>query len=93
MLEGHPKSTKSGKPKKLPHYSMRPEFQGVSYSRRYEIFCERLVRERLYDAACFIMSNAEGGLKGEYLEPNQELSFANFAASLSARAGAFAKIR
>lgn len=92
MLEDHPNSTKSGKVKKLLHYPMRPEFQGVSYARRYEIFCERLVRDRLYDAACFIMSSAKGGLKGEYLEPSQELSFANFATALSARAAAFAKL-
>jgi hypothetical protein len=91
MLEDHPKSTASSKPKRLPHYPMRPEFEGVSYARRYEIFCERLVRERLYDAACFIMSSSSEGLKGEYSEPSEELSFVNFAASLSARANAFGK--
>ena len=24
---------------------------------RYRIFCERLLRERLYDAACFLLSD------------------------------------
>lgn len=93
MLEDHPKSTQNGRPKKLPHYPMRQEFQGISYARRYEIFCERLVRERLYDAACFIMSSADGGLNGDYSEPSQELSFANFATALEARARAFAKTK
>jgi hypothetical protein len=92
MLQDHSKSTRPSKPKKLRHYPIRLEFQGISYARRYEIFCERLVRERLYDAACFIMSSAMGRLKGEYSEPNQELSFQNFAATLGARAAAFAKI-
>ena len=92
MLEDHPKSTATSRPKKLPHYPTRKEFNGVSYARRYEIFCERLVRERLYDAACFIMSSADGGIKGDYSEPSQELSFANFAAILGARATAFAKL-
>jgi hypothetical protein len=91
MLEQHPKSTTPGKSKKLPHYPMRREFQSVSYARRYEIFCERLVRERLYDAACFIMSSASEGLKGRYTEPNTEIGFRNFAASLTARAAAFSK--
>ena len=93
MLEDHPKSTSNGRPKQLPHFPMRKEFQGVSYALRYEIFCERLVRERLYDAACFIMSSADGGAKGEYSEPSQELSFANFAVALGARAAAFAKLQ
>jgi hypothetical protein len=93
MLEHHPSSIRPQKPRKLPHYPMRPEFQGISYAKRYEIFCERLVRERLYDATCFLMSSQHSGLAGEYIEPNQELSFRNFAVSLSARASAFTKLR
>lgn len=93
MLEDHPKSIRACKPKKLPHYSIRKEFQGASYQRRYEIFCERLVRERLYDAACFLTSSAKAGRNGKYSEPIEELGIRNFAASLSARAGAFAKLR
>lgn len=92
MLEDDPKSTRPTARKTLAHFPMRPEFQEISYANRYEIFCERLVRERLYDSACFFLSNAEGGLKGEYLEPNIELGFKNFAVSLAARANAFSKI-
>lgn len=39
-----------------PHFEVFPEFKHTSYAKRYELFCERLVRERLYDAACFLMS-------------------------------------
>jgi hypothetical protein len=39
------------------------------------------------------MSSREEGLKGKYSEPSAELSFRNFAVSLSARAAAFAKIK
>lgn len=92
MLEDHPNSTRASLPKQLPHYPVREEFRCVSYAERYEIFCERLVRERLYDAACFIMSSVDTGLKGEYSEPNQELNFANFATALGARAMAYAKL-
>jgi hypothetical protein len=93
MLEHHPNALRAAKPKKLAHYPMRSEFQGISYAKRYEIFCERLVRERLYDATCFLMSSQHGGLEGEYLEPNEELSFRNFAASLAGRAEAFTRLR
>lgn len=93
MLEDAPASTRKGIAKKLPFYPMRPEFQAISYAERYIIFCERLVRERLYDATCFLMSSATEGIEGKYTEPRTELSFKNFAASLSARAAAFVKIK
>jgi hypothetical protein len=93
MLEDAAVSTRATRHKKLPHYPMRDEFQGVSYAQRYEIFCERLVRERLYDATCFLMSSAKDGADGIYTEPSVELSFRNFAASLSARAAAFVKMK
>lgn len=93
MLEDAPVSTRPSKPKQLPHYPLRPEFLGVSYAQRYQIFCERLVRERLYDATCFLMSSAKDGPNGTYTEPSAELSFRNFAASLSARAAAFVKMK
>ncbi|MDD5234430.1 MAG: PaeR7I family type II restriction endonuclease, partial [Syntrophales bacterium] len=76
-----------------PHFEVFPEFKNTSYAKRYELFCERLVRERLYDAACFLMSNASIGLKGGYFEPNEELNFKSFASSLLAHAIAFAKMR
>lgn len=93
MLEEAPGSTRPGRLQVPKHFPLRPEFNGVSYAQRYILFCERLVRERLYDATTFLMSNKEDGLKGEYSEPSLELSFQNFAISLSARASAFAKIK
>ncbi len=70
---------------------MFPEFKDASYATRYEILLTKLVRERLYDAACFLMSNATDGPKGAYREPAPELSFKNFIASLLAKAIAVAK--
>jgi restriction endonuclease XhoI-like protein len=93
MLEDHPVSVRPGHSATPSHYPLRKEFQGVSYAQRYVLFCERLVRERLYDASCFLMSSATGGLKGQYSEPSAELAFRNFAASLSARASAFVQIK
>lgn len=74
-----------------PHFKVFPEFKDASYAKRYEILLTKLVRERLYDAACFLMSNATDGPKGIYREPAAELNFQNFVASLMAKAIAVAK--
>ena len=92
LLEETPKSTSPVRVDE-PHFEVFPEFKETSYARRYELFCERLMRERLYDATCLILSDKTGGLKGRFTEPNPEFSFANFATSLSAHASAYAKMR
>lgn len=76
-----------------PHFSVFEEFRGASYAKRYEILLTRLIRERLYDSACFLMSDATGGLKGRYSEPSPELSFEKFVASLIGHALALTKLR
>jgi len=76
-----------------PHFKVLEVFRKTSYTDRYRIFCERLVLERLYDAACFITSNQDGAALGDYSEPSPDLSFRNFATSLMGRASAFAKMR
>jgi hypothetical protein len=92
LLEDEPRSTAPVKVAE-PHFSVREEFRGASYARRYELFCLKIVRERLYDAACFLMSDKLNGLKGRFNEPSIELNFANFVASLTGRAIAFSKLR
>jgi hypothetical protein len=74
-----------------PHFKVFPEFKNASYARRYGILLTKLVRERLYDSACFLMSNSTGGIKGRYKEPAPELCFQNFVESLLAKAIAVAK--
>jgi len=76
-----------------PHFEVFKEFKEASYAKRYELFCERLVRERLYDATCLLLSDRDGGIGGAYSEPNREIGFRNFAASLSANAIAYSKMR
>jgi len=85
MLEDCPASTKPVRSWE-PFFSVFPEFKGASYKQRYEILLTKLVRERLYDAACFILSNSKTGPQGVYQEPSVELCFHNFAATLVARA-------
>ena len=89
LLENHPKSTNPVRVLE-PHYAVFKEFKDSSYAKRYEIFCERIMRERLYDASCFIMSDKTNGIKGKFSVPNEELSFEKFATSLIAKATTFA---
>lgn len=90
LLEDAPGSTSPIRARE-PHFRVFPEFAAASYAKRYEILLTKLVRERLYDAACFLMSDAVNGKNGSYREPAAELSFANFVASLLAKAIAAAK--
>jgi hypothetical protein len=92
LLEEAPGSTRPVKARE-PHFKVFPEFKDASYGRRYEILLTKLVRERLYDSACFLLSNAKNGRNGYYREPAPELGFDHFIASLLARAIAVAKTR
>jgi len=76
-----------------PHFKVFPEFRNASYAKRYEILLMKLVRERLYDSACFLLSDSRGGRKGNYKEPHAELNFEKFMASLLARAISIAKTK
>jgi hypothetical protein len=76
-----------------PHFKVFPEFENASYAKRYEILLTKLVRERLYDSACLLLSDAKGGTKGNYKEPAAELVFENFMASLWARAISIARTK
>jgi hypothetical protein len=76
---------------KEPHFKVFQEFRNASYAKRYELMLTKLVRSRLYDAGCFLMSSREAGVEGIYSEPNAELSFRTFVTSLLGRAMAVAQ--
>jgi hypothetical protein len=54
----------------------------TSYQDRFGIFCERLVAEQLYDAACYVTSSAENP---EPIELVESLDWRHFAAAINAR--------
>jgi hypothetical protein len=74
-----------------PHFNVFPEFIGASYAKRYEILLTKLLRNRLYDGVCLLLTTADGGRKGRFSTPCPELSFNTFAAGLTAQAIAYAK--
>ena len=90
LLEEAPGSVSAVRSRE-PHFNVFPEFKDASYAMRYEILLTKFVRERLYDGACLLMSNATEGRKGQYKEPAPELSFRNFIEPLLAKAIATAK--
>jgi hypothetical protein len=92
LLEDAPESTRPVKAQE-PHFKVFPEFKNASYAKRYEILLTKLVRERLYDSACFLLSDAKNGPRGKYKEPASELNFEKFMASLLARAISVAKTK
>lgn len=68
-----------------PHFPVLPEFSGASYARRYELLCRKLVLERKYDAACFLLSDrAKADDRPNYVEPAPDLAADRFVASLLA---------
>ncbi len=64
-----------------PLFRVLPEFAGAGYAQRYELALTRLLRERLYDGTCFLMSQRPP-LTTTPVEPNIELSYRRFMTSL-----------
>ncbi|MEW6584366.1 MAG: PaeR7I family type II restriction endonuclease [Nitrospirota bacterium] len=76
---------------KEPHFEVFKEFKDASYAKRYELFCRKLMRERLYNCSAFLMSTRTEGLNGIYAEPAEDLTFELYTRSLIAHVSAFRK--
>lgn len=76
-----------------PHFPVLPEFAGASYLRRYELLCERLVREQLYTAAAVIASPRSDGGEGRWTELSPATGLRTFFSALAGHVAAFAAQR
>jgi hypothetical protein len=82
LLEDCPKSTTPVRVDE-PHFSVFEEFRGASYAQRYQALCERLVAERLYSAAAFLMSSqADADSRPNYTEPSSIIGSHRFCETL-----------
>lgn len=72
-----------------PHFKVFKEFKGASYCKRYELLLRKLVREKLYDAAAFLIATSEGGPRGDYAEPASDLTMRKFLAGLGGHVSAY----
>lgn len=82
VFEQAPGSTTPVRDQGKPLYRTDRAFDNSSYTTRYQLLFQRLVRERLYDAACLISS-----VKGEGIhnEPVPEVSTRNLTAAIAGR--------
>lgn len=61
-----------------PHFKALPEFKTATYTDRMQILCRKLVAERQYSAAAFILTS-----KADlYQQPDPEIGFLNFVKAL-----------
>lgn len=71
-----------------PHFPIFKDFQGASYSERYNILCRKLIQERLYSAASIIVSPRTAAKSGEYLDLGESTSLRNLVASFAGHVAA-----
>ncbi len=79
LLEDCPKVSKAVRNKE-PYFKVDPVFNNASYRKRYELLCQRLVSERIYNAACLVM--ATNSSSTVVTQPAEDLSFHRFVAAL-----------
>lgn len=70
-----------------PHFKVFPEFVGASYAMRYELLLRRLVRERFYTKAAFLLSTHDEGKRGIFTEPAEDLRIQDLFAGLAGHVG------
>ena len=82
VIEAASGSTTAVRDQGTPLYRTDPAFDYSSYTDRYRLLFERLVRERLYDAACLLSTRRGEGISGE---PTPEVSTQNLTAAIAGR--------
>lgn len=82
VMEETAGSTTAVRDQGMPLYRTDPAFDYSSYTARYRLLFERLVRERLYDAACLVSTRKGEGIS---TEPHEEVSTGNLTAAIAGR--------
>lgn len=73
---------------KSVHFPVFKEFQGASYLKRYDILCQRLVKEQLYTSASIIGTPRNAGTTGSYVELSPMTGLREFVTSFAAHIAA-----
>ena len=66
-----------------PHFPVFPEFRGASYLQRYDVLCQRLMKEQLYSCATVLASPRTASKGGEFSELSTMTGLRSFVASLA----------
>ncbi len=70
------------------HFPVFSEFQGASYLQRYNLLCQRLMKERLYSAAAVIASPRNSAEDGAYSEIDSMTGLLTYVTELAGRIAA-----
>ncbi len=68
---------------KSPHFPVFQDFIGASYLQRYDILCQKLVREQLYSSTAVIATPRTAASDGEYVELSPMTGLRSFVASFA----------
>lgn len=66
-----------------PHFKVFPEFKDASYLQRYDLLCQRLVKESLYSAAALVATPSTAAESGEYTELSELSGLDTFVTALA----------
>lgn len=68
---------------KSPHFPVMPDFVGASYLKRYDLLCQKLVKEQLYTAASVIATPRTALRSGAYSDMSGMTGLRSFVASFA----------
>jgi restriction endonuclease XhoI-like protein len=66
-----------------PHFPVFEEFKGASYLQRYDLLCQKMIKEQLYTNASIIASPKSAVKSGKYSELSEMTGVKTFVASLA----------
>lgn len=82
LVEDGPKS-RSGVRAVSPHYEVFKEFQGASYLDRYDLLCQKLMKEKLYTTASLMASPRDASDSGKFCSISDMTGLKTFVTSLA----------
>lgn len=88
MVEDAEKSRRPGKRESSKHFPIFPEFKNVSYLGRYDILCQKLVKENLYTAACTLASPRAAAMDGAFCDMSDMTSLKSFVTAFAGHVAA-----
>jgi hypothetical protein len=87
LVEDAPRSRSSVRDAS-PHFPVFDEFKKASYIQRYDLLCQRLVKEQLYTSAALITSERSAVATGNYSEESAMTGLRAFISSLAGHVAA-----
>jgi len=87
MVEDAPESTSPVRDAS-PHFPVFEEFKGASYLKRYDLLCQKLMREQLYTTAALITSTRRAAATGKFAEMSAITGLKTFVTTLAGHVAA-----